>query len=161
MNSSKPHHISIVPLGLIWEDQDLSGWSGYPARRSVCAAEDRQNPADHFTSTHGRRHAKCFSRIDRPGLRCAKHVHLWQTFRHLQSALQAREALGTSAEKVHVMDSNATAMAMGFPVLATARAAEAGAEYERIALRWPMKPASMWEFISLWKRLSSYTAAGA
>ena len=38
-----------------------------------------------------------------------------------QSALQAREALGSSGEKVHIIDSNATAMAMGFPVLAAAR----------------------------------------
>ena len=43
-----------------------------------------------------------------------------------QSVLQAREALGSSKEKVHVIDSNATAMAMGFPVLAAARVAEQG-----------------------------------
>jgi DegV family protein with EDD domain len=46
----------------------------------------------------------------------------------VQSALQAREALGTSGEKVHILDSNATAMAMGLPVLAVARAVEAGAD---------------------------------
>ncbi len=48
----------------------------------------------------------------------------------LQSALQAREALGASGEKVHVVDSNATAMAMGFPVLAAARAAQQGASMD-------------------------------
>jgi DegV family protein with EDD domain len=45
----------------------------------------------------------------------------------LQSAIKAREALGSAGEKVHLLDSNATAMAMGFPVLAAARAAEQGA----------------------------------
>ena len=45
----------------------------------------------------------------------------------LQSAIKAREALGSAGEKVHILDSNATAMAMGFPVLAAARAAEQGA----------------------------------
>ena len=44
----------------------------------------------------------------------------------LQSAIKAREALGSAGEKVHILDSNATAMAMGFPVLAAARAAEQG-----------------------------------
>ena len=45
----------------------------------------------------------------------------------MQSALQAREALGTRAEKVQVLDSNTTSMAMGFQILAAARAAADGA----------------------------------
>ncbi|MBI3738933.1 MAG: DegV family protein [Chloroflexi bacterium] len=45
----------------------------------------------------------------------------------LQSATQGREALGSAADKVTIVDSNSTAMAMGFQVLAAARAAEKGA----------------------------------
>ena len=45
----------------------------------------------------------------------------------IQSALQGREALAKGKEKVEIVDSNATAMAMGFQVLATARAATEGA----------------------------------
>jgi len=45
----------------------------------------------------------------------------------LQSANQGREALGAAAGKVTLVDSNTTAMAMGFLALAAARAAEAGA----------------------------------
>jgi DegV family protein with EDD domain len=45
----------------------------------------------------------------------------------LQSATQAREALGTAAEKITLVDSNTTAMAMGFQILHAARAAEDGA----------------------------------
>ncbi len=45
----------------------------------------------------------------------------------MQSAIQGREALGTAASKVTIIDSNTTAMAMGFQVLAAARAAEQGA----------------------------------
>jgi DegV family protein with EDD domain len=48
----------------------------------------------------------------------------------MQSAIQAREALGTTAEKVTIVDSHSTAMAMGFQVLAAARAAEQGANLE-------------------------------
>lgn len=45
----------------------------------------------------------------------------------IQSATQAREALEAGREKVHVVDSYSTAMAMGFHVLAAARALEQGA----------------------------------
>ena len=46
----------------------------------------------------------------------------------IQSAMQAREMMGAAGEKVHVVDSQATAMAMGFQVLATARAIADGAK---------------------------------
>ena len=45
----------------------------------------------------------------------------------MQSCIQARDALGSAAGKVTLVDSNSTAMAMGFLVLAAARAAEQGA----------------------------------
>ncbi len=45
----------------------------------------------------------------------------------IQSATQGREMLGKGAEKVHVVDSLSTAMAMGFQVLAAARAVVDGA----------------------------------
>ncbi len=45
----------------------------------------------------------------------------------MQSASQGREALGAQAEKVHLFDSQSTAMAMGFQVLTVARAAQTGA----------------------------------
>lgn len=45
----------------------------------------------------------------------------------LQSAIQAKELMGGAGEKVHLVDSLSTSMALGFQVLAAARAAEAGA----------------------------------
>jgi DegV family protein with EDD domain len=45
----------------------------------------------------------------------------------MQSAFQAREALGAAPDRIAVVDSNATAMAMGFQVLAAARAVAQGA----------------------------------
>ncbi len=50
----------------------------------------------------------------------------------IQSALQAKEQMGKSGEKVTVIDSYSTAMAMGFQVLAAARAAEAGASLKEV-----------------------------
>lgn len=45
----------------------------------------------------------------------------------IQSAVQAKEMMGSAGEKVTVFDSQSTAMAMGFQVLSVARAAEGGA----------------------------------
>ncbi|HSQ39994.1 MAG TPA: DegV family protein [Anaerolineales bacterium] len=45
----------------------------------------------------------------------------------IHSAVQGREMLGKGAEKVHVVDSQSTGMAMGFQVLAAARAVADGA----------------------------------
>ncbi len=45
----------------------------------------------------------------------------------LQSAIQAREMMGSAGDKVNFVDSQSTAMAMGFQVIETARARDAGA----------------------------------
>jgi DegV family protein with EDD domain len=45
----------------------------------------------------------------------------------LQSAMQGREELAKGKDKVEIIDSNSTAMAMGFQVLSVARAAAEGA----------------------------------
>lgn len=46
----------------------------------------------------------------------------------IQSAIQAKEMMGTAGEKVIYVDSWSTAMALGFQVLAVARAVEDGAD---------------------------------
>jgi len=54
----------------------------------------------------------------------------------IQSAMQARDMLDGAARRVVIVDSLTTTMAMGWPVLATARAAQAGenlAECQKIA----------------------------
>jgi len=48
----------------------------------------------------------------------------------IQSAIQAKEMMGKAGEKVTFVDSNSVAMAMGFQVLAVARAIEDGANLE-------------------------------
>jgi DegV family protein with EDD domain len=50
----------------------------------------------------------------------------------MQSVIQGREGLGQAAEKVTILDSNSTAMAMGFQVLAAARAAKDGASMHEV-----------------------------
>ena len=48
----------------------------------------------------------------------------------MDSAIQAREMLPKAADKIVLVDSRATSMAMGFHVLAASRAAESGASLE-------------------------------
>jgi DegV family protein with EDD domain len=48
----------------------------------------------------------------------------------LQSAIQAKQMLGDAGEKVHIVDSQSTSMALGLQVLSAARAAEAGASLQ-------------------------------
>jgi len=48
----------------------------------------------------------------------------------IASAIQAKEMMGSAGEKVTYVDSNSVAMAMGFQVLAVARAIEDGANME-------------------------------
>jgi DegV family protein with EDD domain len=45
----------------------------------------------------------------------------------VQSAIQAKELMGAAGEKIHIVDSQSVAMALGFQVLAVARALEQGA----------------------------------
>jgi len=45
----------------------------------------------------------------------------------VQSATQARDLMGTAREKVHIVDSQSVAMALGFQAVAVARAVESGA----------------------------------
>jgi len=53
----------------------------------------------------------------------------------VQSAVQARDLMGSSRDKVNIVDSQSVAMALGFQALALARAIEAGASLkEAIAL---------------------------
>lgn len=51
----------------------------------------------------------------------------------LQSAIQGKESMGSAGEKVTLVDSQSTAMALGFQALAAARAMDAGASLKECA----------------------------
>ncbi|MBK6794044.1 MAG: DegV family protein [Anaerolineales bacterium] len=51
----------------------------------------------------------------------------------LQSAMQAKDMMGSAGEKVMLVDSQSTAMGLGFQAIAAARAMEAGASIEDCA----------------------------
>lgn len=51
----------------------------------------------------------------------------------MQSAIQAKEMMGNAADKITLVDSQSTAMGLGFQAIAAARAAKAGASLEECA----------------------------
>ena len=122
----KALHISIVPLGLIWEEKTYrDGVDIQPAEVYARLKTAKTLPTTSQPTVGDMQNV--FQGLIDQGFEVLGMFISGKLSGTVQSALQAREALGTSAEKVYVLDSNATAMAMGFPVLATARAAEAGA----------------------------------
>jgi len=122
----KAYNITAVPLSLIWGDQTF--------RDGV----DIQ--PDEF-------YARLKTTKVMPTTSQVSMLEMQRTFQHLidrdfnvlgifisdklsgtfQSALQAREALGSAGDKVFLVDSNTTSMAMGFTILAAARLAQQGA----------------------------------
>jgi len=124
---SKMYNINIVPQGLIWGSETY--------RDGV----DIQ--PDEF-------YARLKTAKDMPTTAQVSALEMQETFQQLidqgfnvlgifisskfsgtfQAALQARGALGNAGERVFLVDSNTTSMAMGYMVLAAARAAKQGVD---------------------------------
>ncbi len=123
---SKAYNITIAPLNLIWGDKtyrdgvDIQPDEFYARLKTTkVMPTTSQVPVLDIQRTFQELVDKDFEVL---GIFISANLSgTWQ------SAIQARKALGVSGEKVHVIDSNATSMAMGFPVLAAARAAQQGA----------------------------------
>ncbi len=119
------HHITVVPLILLWGHE---------------AFEDGVDiqPSEFYTRLSGAKVMPTTSQATIPTMQTTFETLIAQGYDVLgifissklsgtiQSAMQAREMMLKGAEKVAIVDSLSTAMAMGFQVLATARAAEAG-----------------------------------
>ena len=123
----KAHHISVVPLVLIWEEKTYrDGVDIQPGEVYARLKTAKTMPTTSQATVGDMQNA--FQGLIHQGFDVLGIFLSAKLSGTVQSALQAREALGTSGEKVHILDSNATAMAMGLPVLAVARAVEAGAD---------------------------------
>jgi DegV family protein with EDD domain len=120
------HHISVVPLVLVWEEKTYRDGVDIQPSEVYTRLKTAKNLPTTSQATVGDMQ-NAFQELVQQGFDVLGLFMSAKLSGTMQSAIQAREALGTSAEKVHVLDSNATAMAMGLPVLAVARAVEAGA----------------------------------
>jgi DegV family protein with EDD domain len=131
----KQYDITVVPLILIWGEETF---------------EDGVNmmPGEFYQRLSGSKVMPTTSQATIPSMQKAFSHLLEQGYDVLgiflssklsgtvDSAVQARQMLPRGAEKVAIVDSLATIMAMGWPVLTAARAAEAGenlAECTRVA----------------------------
>ena len=129
------YHISIVPLSLVWGEQILlDGVDIQPVE-----FYDRLSNSKIMPTTSQAAPAAMLGTIQ-PLLEQGYDVlciFLSSKFSGtIQSAMQARDMLNGAAHRVAIVDSLSTTMAMGWPVLTAARAAQAGenlAECQKIA----------------------------
>ena len=129
------YHISIVPLSLVWGEQILlDGVDIQPVE-----FYDRLSNSKIMPTTSQVAPAAMLGTIQ-PLLEQGYDVlgiFLSSKFSGtIQSAMQARDMLNGAAHRVAIVDSLSTTMAMGWPVLTAARAAQAGenlAECQKIA----------------------------
>jgi DegV family protein with EDD domain len=130
----KKHNISVAPQVLIWGNETL--------RDGIDITSD-----DFFSRLKTSKTMPSTSQVSPSSMQAIFQPLVDQGFEvlgifissklsgTLQSAIQGKEMMGVSGEKVHLVDSQSTAMALGFQVLAAARALEAGATIqEAVAL---------------------------
>lgn len=122
----KKHNITVVPQVLIWDDQtyrdgvDIQSAEFFTRlETSKTMATTSQVSITDMQST--------FQRLVDNGFDVIGVFVSAKLSGTVQSATQAKTMMGSAAEKVTVIDSNTTAMGMGFQALAIARAAEEGA----------------------------------
>jgi DegV family protein with EDD domain len=131
----KQYNITLTPLSVIWGDQiyrdgvDLLPGEFYKrlAESKVLPTTSQVTPAA-FQSTF---QSLLGAGYDVLGIFLSSKIS-----GTVQSALQARDMFPDAAEKIAIVDSLWTTMAMGWPILTAARAAQAGedlAECQKIA----------------------------
>jgi DegV family protein with EDD domain len=124
----KKYNISVIPQVLIWGDQTYEdGVTIQPDEfyqrlsiAKVMPTTSQASPVNMHTA---------FSKLLDQGYDVLGVFISSKLSGTLQSAHQGRDALASGKERVKIIDSNSTAMAMGFQVLAAARAAADGASF--------------------------------
>jgi DegV family protein with EDD domain len=122
---AKPYGITVVPLSIIWD--------GVSYRDGV----DIQ-PSEFYHRLQIARYLPTISEVTAPSFEaafaglleagvCVLGIFLSSKFSGTyEAALQARQALGAAGDKIALVDSRLPTVAMAMPVLAAARAAQAG-----------------------------------
>ena len=119
------YHITLVPQVLIWgEEVMLDGVDIQPDEYYRRLAGTKIMPTTSQVSVPAMR--KAFSELLEQGYDVLGIFLSGKLSGTLQSAMQARDSLEKGREKVEIVDSDSTAMAMGFQALTAARAAEVG-----------------------------------
>ncbi len=132
----KQYNISVTPLSVVWGEQDyLDGVDILPNEFYNRLADSKVMPTTSQV-TPAAMHSKFQSLLEQGydvlGIFLSSKIS-----GTVQSALQARDMLPhAAADQITIFDSQSTTMALGWPVLTAARAAQAGeslAECQRLA----------------------------
>ncbi len=131
----KQYNISVIPLSVVWGEQDyLDGVNILPEQFYKRLAESKVMPTTSQVTPAAMHHK--FQALLEQGYNVLGIFLSSKISGTIQSALQARDMLSVTAQKIAIVDSLWTTMALGMPVLTAARAAQAGeglAECEKIA----------------------------
>lgn len=120
------HGITITPQVLIWEDKTYrDGVDIQPAEFYAKLKTAKSMPSTSQVSPATMQ--EVFEGIINKGLSVLGIFISSKLSGTLQSAIQAKGMMGSAGDKVTLVDSQSTAMALGFQALAAARAMEAGA----------------------------------
>ncbi|HMB23366.1 MAG: DegV family protein [Chloroflexota bacterium] len=122
----KKYGISVAPQVLIWSDQTYKdGVDIQPSEFYTKLKTAREMPTTAQVSVAS--FQEIFQSRVEQGYEVLALLLSTKLSGTIQSAVQAKELMGAAGEKVHVVDSQSVAMALGFQVLAVARAIEQGA----------------------------------
>jgi DegV family protein with EDD domain len=131
---AKKYNISVAPQVLIWGDQTYrDGVDIQPSEFYSRLKTAKEMPTTAQVSVAS--FQEVFQNLVEQGSEVLALLLSAKLSGTIQSAVQAKDLMGPAGEKVHVIDSQSVAMALGFQVLAVARAAEQGASpQEALAL---------------------------
>jgi DegV family protein with EDD domain len=130
----KKYNISVAPQVLIWGDQTYKDGVDIESREFFTRLKTaKMMPTTSQVAVIS--FQEIFQRLVDQGYEVLALLVSSRLSGTVQSAMQARDLMSSARDKVNVVDSQSVAMALGFQVLAVARAIEAGASLkEAIAL---------------------------
>jgi DegV family protein with EDD domain len=129
---TQKHNITVTPQVLIWGDEIFrDGVDIQPAEFYSRLKTAKVMPSTSQVSPAAMQAA--FQGLVDQGLEVLGIFISSKLSGTLQSAIQGREMMGSAGEKVTLVDSQSTAMALGFQALAAARAMESGASLKECA----------------------------
>ncbi len=122
----RKHNISVAPQVLIWGEQTFQDGvdikpNEFYTKLSTAKAMPTTSQVTPATMV------KIFTEKVNTGFEVIAILISSKLSGTIQSAVQAKDMMGASGDKVHIVDSWTTAMAMGYVILLAARAAEDGA----------------------------------
>jgi DegV family protein with EDD domain len=123
----KRYNLTIVPLVVIWDEKNfLDGVDIQPAEFYTRLKTSKTMPSTSQVSV-GDMHTAFQNLVDQ-GFEVLGIFISSKLSGTIQSAMQAKEMMGSAGEKVTIVDSLSTSMDMGFLVLAATRALQQGAD---------------------------------